>query len=58
MANVYSSQHKTQLATQYKVAVYQKAAFIGSGIIDRFVSPGELREEEKRYVLKTTVTAN
>ena len=30
----------------------RKAAFIGSGIIDRFFSLGDLREEEKKVCLK------
>lgn len=30
----------------------RKAAFIGSGIIDRFVSSGELREDEKKICLE------
>jgi len=30
----------------------RKAAFIGSGIIDRFVSPIELREDEKKICLE------
>jgi hypothetical protein len=30
----------------------QKSAFIGSGIIDRFVSLGELREDEKKICLE------
>lgn len=35
-----------------KLLFIRKAAFIGSGIIDRFVSPGELREDEKKICLE------
>jgi hypothetical protein len=36
-----------------KLLFVRKAAFIGSGIIDRFVSLGELREEEKKACLES-----
>jgi hypothetical protein len=35
-----------------KLLFVKKAAFIGSGIIDRFVSLGELREDEKKVCLE------
>ncbi len=35
-----------------KLLFLRKTAFIGSGIIDRFVSLGELREEEKKTCLE------
>jgi len=35
-----------------KLLFIRTAAFIGSGIIDRFVSPGELREDEKKICLE------
>ena len=36
-----------------KLLFVRKAAFIGSGIIDRFVSLGGLREEEKKVCLES-----
>lgn len=35
-----------------KLLFVKKTAFFGSGIIDRFVSLGELREEEKKVCLE------
>jgi hypothetical protein len=35
-----------------KLLFIRKAAFIGSGIIDRFVSLGELRDDEKKICLE------
>jgi hypothetical protein len=35
-----------------KLLFIQKSVFIGSGIIDRFVSLGELREDEKKICLE------
>jgi hypothetical protein len=35
-----------------KLLFVRKAAFIGSGIIDSFISLGELREDEKKVCLK------
>ena len=36
-----------------KLLFVRKAAFIGSGIIDRFVSLGELRENDKKVCLES-----
>jgi hypothetical protein len=36
-----------------KLLFVRKAAFIGSGIIDRFVSLGELRESDKKVCLES-----
>jgi hypothetical protein len=48
---VYVSIKRDWLHTT-KLLFIRKSSFIGSGIIDRFVSLGELREEEKKICLE------
>lgn len=48
---VYVSIKRDWLHTT-KLLFIRKSSFIGSGMIDRFVSLGELREEEKKICLE------